>query len=346
MVASNTTISAPRSAQAKDAIAPRHSGLFVVMVLLLVWAPIPIGSNRAWSLALLEIGLLILLGAFALRYTNRQFDAPDSLRQSRLPLVLLSVWLLYPLLQLIPLPANLVEVLSGRSHSPYMQLLADSKGGVAYFSLDRSATFSGFLWQCSLVALLICVLSLTTTSTRVRVLLIVMFMVGFFEAVYGLLIFFGGDGLGFWNPGHDSGSVSGTYVNQNHFAGLMELTIPLGLGLLLCYQEEQRSHSRSGNAFISLISLISGHGGIIVFCVVVMMAALILTTSRGGVGALAVGISAAVLLGAVKRGRGAKEIKLGVVAVILVIIALFWIGPGQFPEKIQSAGLTSQRAPF
>ena len=58
---------------------------------------------------------------------------------------------------------------------------------------------------------------------------------------------------------------------------------------------------------------------------------------------MAVGISAAVLLGAVKRGRGAKEIKLGVVAVILVIIALFWIGPGQFPEKIQSAGLTSQR---
>lgn len=343
MVVRSTTIPVPRSSPEKDAIVPRHSGLFVIMVLILAWAPIPIGSNRAWSLALLEIGLLILLGAFALRYAYRQFDAPDSLRHSRLPLVLLSVWLLYPLLQLIPLPANLVEVLGGRSHSPYMELLAGSKTGVAFLSLDRSATFSGFLWQCSLVALLICVLSLATTSIRVRVLLIVMFMVGFFEAVYGLLIYFGGDGLGFWNPGHTSGSVSGTYVNQNHFAGLMELTIPLGLGLLLCYQEEQRSQSGSSNAFRSLISLVSGHSGIIVFCVVVMMAALILTTSRGGVGALAVGISAAVLLGAVKRRSGAKELKLGVVAVILVIIALFWIGPGKFSEKIQSTGLTSQR---
>lgn len=343
MVVSGTTIPAPRSNREKGAIVPGHPGLFVFMVLILVWAPIPIGSNRTWSLALLEIGFLTLLGVLALRYSHGQFGAPDSLRYSRLPLVLLSIWLLYPLLQLIPLPANLMETLGGRSHSPYIALLADSKSGSAFLSLDRSATFSEFLWQCSLVALLICVLSLTTTSLRVRVLLTVMFMTGFFEAIYGLLNYFGGDGLRLWNPGHTSGSVSGTYVNQNHFAGLMEMTIPVGLGLLLCYQEEQRSQSRPGNVFISLISQIGGQGGIILFCIAVMMAALILTTSRGGTGALAVGISSAVLLAAVKRRGGAKEVKLGVVAVVLAVIALFWIGPGQFPEKIQSTGLMSQR---
>ena len=343
MVASSGSRFHPVSYQSERADAPAHTGLFILMLLTLVWAPIPIGSNRAWSVAILEIISLMLMGAWALGYVRRPFDVPDALRHSRIPLVLLSMWLLYPLVQLAPLPVDLVEMLGSRASALYRELPIDSEAGFAFLSLDRGATFAGFLWQWSLVAIFFCVLSLTTTPGRLRALMIVMFLAGFSEAVYGLLIYFGGDELGFWNPGYSSGTVSGTYVNQNHFAGLMELTIPLGLGLLLCYQEQQRSRLRLGNLINRLIVLTTGRGGLILFCVLVMIAALILTTSRGGTGALVVGISTAVLLAAMKRGFKTREVKLSVVAAVLVVVAIFWIGPGQFSGKIQSAGLTSQR---
>jgi len=175
-------------------------------------------------------------------------------------------------------------------------------------------------------------------------LLVVMFLVGFAEAVYGLVIYFGGDALGLWNPGHARGSLSSTYVNQNHFAGLMELTICIGLGLLLYIQEDRRYRSRSGKAVDAAVALVSGQSGFVLFCLVTMTAALILTTSRGGIGALTVGIGATVLFAALKRGVKARELKLGGLTGVLVVVALFWIGPGQLPGKMRDVGLASHRS--
>ena len=320
-----------------------HAGLFVLLLLILMWAPLPIGSNRAWSMALLEAGTLVLFGIWLLVYAWRPFEMPEAVRRARFPLILLVLWALYPLLQLTPLPGQVVELLGGSFYSAYGQALGDADPGFAFLSIDRSATLSGFLWQCSLVATYFCVLSLVTSRRRITVLLAAMFLVGFAEAFYGLLIHFGGDGLGLWNPGYARGVVSGTYVNQNHFAGLMELTIPMGLGLYLYCQGGHRLQPRTTKFLRSVVPLVAGQSGIILFCVLIMAAALILTTSRGGVGALAVGIVVPVLFAVAKKGRRASEIGLAGMVVILIVISLFWIGPGRFSEKLQSSGLASQR---
>lgn len=322
---------------------PEHLGLFGFTLLTLAWAPIPIGSNRAWSVALLEVAIFALFGVLVLSYTRNPYVMPEIVRRSRLLFILLSLWLLYPLLQLIPLPLHAVEVLGGRSHTPYGELSAFSGADVGFLTVDRGSTFTGFLWQAALVILLFIIVLLVTTPSRVRAVLLVMFAAGFFQATYGLLIYFGGDSLGMWNPGHAPGVVSGTYINQNHFAGLMELTIPIGLGLILWHHEEQQARLQFRRFIGSLLTLTAGQSGLLLFCVLVMSAALMLTASRGAIGGLAIGTTVAVLLAVWKRGFRTREVTLISVAAILLVVGQFWFGSGKLPEKLQSAGLTSHR---
>ena len=125
MVASSTTYFARESEESRQATAPRHAALFVFMLLTLVWAPIPIGSNRVWSGALLQVGFFTLFGLWALAYAHRPFCLPGALSRARWPLILLSAWALFPLLQLVPLPAAVAEALGGPAQALYRDLPAD-----------------------------------------------------------------------------------------------------------------------------------------------------------------------------------------------------------------------------
>jgi len=333
----------PTHCRDRDEAKPAHSGLFFFFLLVLVWAPIPIGSNRPWSMAILEFGILCVVGLWCLGYMLKPFELPRAARCAYVPLFLLTAWVSYPLVQMMPLPASWVSILTLGVENPYGGLFPGTGDGIAYLSVDRSATFAGFLWQASLLAMFFCVLVLVTTVRRVRVLMTVVFLVGFVQALYGLLVYFQGEHIGLWHPGHAKGTVSGTYVNQNHFAGLMELTIPAGLGLLLYTGRDWRGTAGSTRILPSTLAFLAGQSGILLFCTLVMTAALILTTSRGGVGALAIGIAVAVILAVAKRGFRTRELTLGLAMVVLVVSALAWIGPGRFVEKVESAGLASKR---
>ncbi|MCK5365172.1 MAG: O-antigen ligase family protein, partial [Gammaproteobacteria bacterium] len=256
---------------------------------------------------------------------------------------MLALWLVYPLVQLIPVSTGTAEIAGSGIGTSYGDLPSNISTGYAYLTFDRNATVAGFIRQCSIVALFFSILALTTSRSRLRGLLILVFAVGFVEALYGLVLYFGGNELGLWNPGQAQVTLSGTYVNQNHFAGLLEITIPVGLGLLLSSWPQHeglpdiRSIPRSLSAFV-----LSQHA-VILFCVLIMTAALIMTESRGGIGALSVGITAAVLIAVWKKGVRVTELAVGMMAVVLAAIAILWLGSGRFAEKLQTAGFSSDR---
>lgn len=322
----------------------RHGGLFVSLLLLLAWAPIPIGSNREWSMALLATGALAVSGGWLVSYTCRPFILPGAVRRARYSLLFLILWAAYPLLQMLPLPVAITSFIGGDVHTLYDELPAGMAPEHAYLTLDRGATFSGFLRQCGLIALFFSVLVLATSPRRLRLLMILILLVGFAEALYGLAVFLAGAELGLWIPGQAAGAVSGTYVNQNHFAGLMEMAIAVGFGLLLSARPISGGVSGPREVTRLLSGLLLSQRGIILFCILIMSAALIMTTSRGGTGALALGITVAVAIAVSKKGLRAKELRLGVMAVGLALIALMWLGPGDFSEKLISTGLSSNRA--
>lgn len=320
-----------------------HGDLFVLLILLLIWVPIPIGSNRAWSMALFEAGALSIFGIWALRYAYRPFGIPNSVRELRLALFLLLAWLCFPLMQLLPLPTAFVQSLTGETHELYAAITELSKSESAYFSLDRGVTLSGLLRQCALFAIFFAVLATVTTRNRLVVLMVVFFLVGFGEALYGLILYFGGDELGLWNPGHSSGAVSGTYVNQNHFAGLMEMTIPAGMGLLIMNREQYETGHGIAGGLRSFSSMLLGQRGILLLGLLVMFSALILSTSRGAVGSLGVAVFLAVLITVRRKGTKTRELKAGLSVAALIALAIFWVGADQLSSKLESSGLSSNR---
>ena len=331
-------------AVSEPARATRHAGLFAALLVMLAWAPIPIGSNREWSSALLAAGFLLVSAGWFLSCVWRPFPLPDALRTMRVPLILLVLWAAYPLLQLMPLPSAAAAALGGEAQNFYALLPGQGAQGHAYLSVDRGATFSGLIRQSSQVAVFASVVALVVTPRRLFALMAVLTAVGFAQALYGLVLYFGGGELGMWSPGQAADTVSGTYVNQNHFAGMMEVAIPAACGLLMSDRSEQAFIAGPRDITRYVSELLLSQRGLILFSVLIMSGALILTTSRGGIGSLAIGIAAAAAIAVWKKGVRARELRVGVIAVALALIAVSWLGSGQFSEKLKSAGLASNRA--
>jgi O-antigen ligase len=295
-------------------------------------------------MAFLAAAALLVCGGWLTSYAWRPFVLPDALIRVRYGLVCLALWAAYPLVQLLPLPPGLVDVVGGGAHTLYKGLPGSAAGDSAYLSLDRGATLFGWLRQCGLLALFASVLVLATSRRRLKAIMILVLVVGFVEALYGILVSISADDVTLWAPGQADGTVSGTYVNQNHFAGLMEVTIPVGMGLLLATRPTGESTFGSRSLLRMFSAALLSERGVILFCILIMSAALILTTSRGGIGSLAVGILVAIAIAVARNGLRAREIRVGVAAVAVALVAVFWLGSGQFSEKLQSAGLSSDRS--
>ena len=144
-------------------------------------------------MALLVAGALSVSGGWLLSYTWRPFAMPGAVQNVRGAMLLLAAWAAYPLIQLVPLPVGIAEFAGGEVHGLYGQLPMEKPDDYASFSIDRGATYSGFLRQCGLIALFASVLVLATSAMRLRALMVLILLVGFVEALYGLTLFLAGD---------------------------------------------------------------------------------------------------------------------------------------------------------
>lgn len=97
------------------------STLFIAFLILLVWLPIPLGSNRPWAWALMEVWVYIIAAAWLFKYARGRVTLTEPFRQARAALILFTLWLGYGILQMIPLPESVVAVLSPNTASLYQQ---------------------------------------------------------------------------------------------------------------------------------------------------------------------------------------------------------------------------------
>jgi len=166
---------------------------------------------------------------------------------------------------------------------------------------------------------------------------------GCFEAGYGIL-----QHLLNWNKifsvtnPYDLWVATGTYINRNHFAGLMEMTIPFTFALAFYsyqlwadWQQGRVANSASGNDSAAGFQVV-----FYLFLMLIMVLALIFSWSRGGILAVLSTLIVLSLLTAFKVKR--KAWVLGVVAfAVLAIGFTLWIGLGPVMQRFQQAGQTN-----
>lgn len=264
--------------------------LRIGLCLLLAFSVLSFGAVEVWSQSLLEISAALLFLAWAF-LAYRSLD---------------------PKIQWSPL------------HWPLLAFL-----GIGLLQLLFHGTAYAFLTRTELLKLaaywLIFFLAAQAFRTRAELSQLAWFVVAlcFAVSLLGIIQYFTSENELYWI--HDlkiQGEPFGPFVNRNHFAGFLELTLPIGLALLVF-----RGVRRDLFLLTALLTIVP-------------LSAVVLSGSRGGIVSLAVEVGVLALLARSRRALSAKGPR-RIAAGILVFAALAlvaWVGAGRAIERFAKLG--------
>lgn len=229
---------------------PLERSLVAATLFTLIWLPLPLGSNRDWAYGI----LLLLVGSLAcgwavLQWRNRHEPRDHKPLQKALPLLglllLAQAWVA-------------VQWLTGLSQ-------------------DNGATFNYLLLGLAYSLLFLLVISLFHSRERLTLLLATLVISGTLQAFWGAFSTL--SGLEWLLVGPKTayiGDATGTFVNRNHLAGYLEMTLACGIGLLMALRDSRPF------SWVNLLELLMGPKARLRLALVVMVIALVMTHSRMG----------------------------------------------------------------
>ena len=277
---SNEEISLAVSEPATPAVAPRpkERGVyrirhtlasrfaFLVICVAIVASTMAYGTVHYWALALFNLGGLTILILWVV-----DGWLLGNVRVSR-------NWLQLPLLGVVIL--GLVQLLPLRDAAA---------GGVNTLSLDPHSTKLVIVQLGTLLIYFAATLVFVDTPHRLQLLVRTIMVFGFLLAIFGLTQSFTSPTKVYWMRELNQSTAFGPFINRHHFAGYMELTISLPLGLLLAGAIEKQKWL--------LYLFIAGLMGV----------ALVMTASRGGIISLVAEIVFLVIVTAIWRRHGERR---------------------------------------
>lgn len=249
---------------------------FLNICVAIVLTTLAYGTVHSWSMALFTLGALVTVVLWLL----------DGLRLGVLRMS--TNFLQLPLLGLLAL--GLVQLLPLRSPGGG-DLLAAS--GLQSLSLDAYATRMVVVQIVVLLVWFSATLIFTDTPHRLRLLVRTITIFGFFLAVFGLTQSFASPTKVYGVREFAQSTAFGPFINRHHFAGYMELTLGLALGLIFAGALEKEKR------FIYL------------FAALLMGIALIMTGSRGGIISLIAEILFLLAFAGFRRRRRRREMEPG-----------------------------------
>ncbi len=93
--------------------------LYIALLVLVVYLPIPLGSNRIWAWAPMEIMVFLLAAIWLWAYARGRVEIADVFRKARPVLIVFALWLGFGLFQILPLPHSVIKVLSPNAAELY-----------------------------------------------------------------------------------------------------------------------------------------------------------------------------------------------------------------------------------
>ena len=239
---------------------------FLVICVAIVMSALAYGTVHYWALGLFNLGgltILILWVADGWRLGNVRVS------KNLLQLPLLGVVLL-GVVQMLP--------------------LRDGSGALLRtLSFDPNSTKLVVVQLATLLVYFAATLVFVDTPHRLQVLVRTIMIFGFFLALFGLTQSFNSPTKVYWMRELNQITAFGPFINRHHFAGYMELTIALPLGLLLAGAIDKQKWI--------LYLFLAGLMGV----------ALVMTASRGGIISVVAEIVFLVIVTAIWRKHGERR---------------------------------------
>lgn len=287
--------------------------LFAFYLALLVWVPIPLGSNRPWSWVILELWVFLLAIWWLLDFARGRARLSPALKAAWPALLCAALWLAYVWLQLLPLPLELLELLSPEAARAHADAAWPVAGGAAPLTLDQYGTLSGALKSAAYVAFFALSLALLDRRERIAVAAYTLVISGFAQAMYA--------GLSALSEG--SRSAHGSFANRDHLAGYLVMCLSVGLGLLISELTGEISHSWK-QFMRNVVAWILSPKMLLRLALVVMVTALVLTHSRMGNSSFFVSLLITGAIGLLLAKRATKSMV--VLIASLIVIDIFIVG--------------------
>lgn len=312
--------------------------LFLGLLALLAWAPLPLGSNRPWACAILELWASVLGGAYLWGYSRGLLRTSIVFGKARPVLLLLVCWLLYSALQLLPMPVALVSAIS--PEAARIHALANQVGWIS-LTVDFHATLSSLLLSATYVIVFCLTLLLADGEERIRLLAQVLVFSGLFQAFYGAFMTLSGLEYGFFvkKIAYIS-NATGTFVNRNHLAGYLEMCLSVGIGLMISSLGGKAAFTWK-QRMRNIVSLLLGKKLRLRLYLAVMVIALVLTHSRMGNSAFFSSMIAAGIVGLLlsKHATRSTVILLASLVVIDTFIVGTWFGVEKVVSRIENTSM-------
>jgi O-antigen ligase len=252
---------------------------------LLMFGPLAFGAVEPWSIFVVETGSVLLGLAWLFK---QSLDGEINIVWN---------WLFLPMLAFGVLVS--AQIAFGMS---------------AY----RHDTISGLMLYCAYGLLCFLATQTLTRSSQAKKLALFLAVYGFAIAAFALVQGISSNGKLYWlRQPRLGGWVYGPYVNHNHYAGLMELLIPIPLVLALAHFVNEKERVAAGIA------------------AAVMVATVFLSGSRGGM--IAVFVELAIFAVLLSYQKKKVRIAIGAVAFVVVVGSmLVWLGGKELGNRVSS----------
>ncbi len=251
--------------------------------------------------------------------------------------ILLTIFLIF---QMTPLPDFLLSVLSpeakvaGLASLPAPGIVAAPWPGDVWYSVAPYAypvRMSLIRWT-AYGLFFFGLLQTLRTRRRIETAVLAILFTAAFDSLYGIMETYSRHHHVWWYLHTTEKSVHGTYINRNHFAGLMEMGMIMAAAYAGAYAAAlaRRSSHRRPDLRERILTFFSGDGiftrrFLIIFMGAVMGVGLILSASRGGIMAGAVGLF---VLGVLLFLRREQRRKGKIILAIFLIVAFYSLPAG------------------
>ena len=285
------------------------------VILVLISSVFLFGAVQPPVLALEEATIIILFAIW--------WFMPKE-RVEKPPIILpLALFLALGIVQVIPLPLPLLRLLS-----PHTVALREKLGVLTYWStisLVPYLTIRELTRWFTLAFLFMLIVNLFSTRETLNGLLKALMALSIFQALYGLFIFATGSHALLWyrKKEYVTGRVHGTYRNPDHFAGYMEMVIPLHFSQVLRWRHSSPyAGEEKSKKFLGI------------FLVVILSLSLFFTVSRAGIVAFVASFTFWTYLAIrEKRERGARITGYIWLFAIILLAYLLWMGIDPILER-------------
>jgi O-antigen ligase len=329
----------PVSSVETEAIDPVHdSGVFLGLLCLMVWAPLPLASNRVWAIGLLLLATVVLLVSAAWAWHRHMPLAQKHLAGFAWPVGLLAAMVAFSWIQVVPMPANWVAAISP------VAALAQGSAQPMTLSVDvfQSQIMAGLAFTY-LSVFLVAVLSVRSAS-RLDTLAQVLVWSGVLQAVLGAVLFSvqAQYTVFFVDLLHDR--MKGTFVYHNSMAGYLCMCLSVGVGLMLARLGDSPRMGPTWQAKLrAAIEFTLSPKMRLRLLLIIMVIALVLTRSRMGNAAFFAAMLVVGLAGVVLARKTAPKTIALIVSLIIIDILIVGTGVGleKVVERIQDTELTN-----